>query len=167
MARITVKGVDEYAEKLKRLSKNSDIIMKKSVYNGADIVADAMKKGLESIPVEEGEIPGLPPYGTAEKKVYGLSRRQKADLIQGFGISKFENTNGYINVKIGFDGYGSVKTKRHPNGMPNVMLARAITSGSSFRKKNPILRKKVTESKEKAIEKMSDTIDEELRKEFE
>ena len=165
MAKIQVKGLDEYAKKIQKLSKDSEIIMKRSIYNAAGFVADNMKDAINSIPIQEGDN-GLPPYGTKEEPLTGISRRQKADLMDGFGVSEFQTTNGYLNVKIGFDGYGSVPTKRYPQGLPNVLLARAITTGSEFRRKNPAIRKAVTRSKKQAVEIMNKTMEDELRKEM-
>lgn len=165
MASLQIRGLDEYADKMQKLYKDSEVLMKRAIYNGAGIVADSMKQAIQSIPIEEGP-GGLPPYGTAEEPLTGISRRQKADLLDGFGLSKFENTNGYLNVKAGFDGYGSVSTRRYPQGTPNVLLARSITTGTRFRRKNPAIRNAVRKSREQAVQKMSDTIDEQLRKDF-
>ena len=43
MAYFRVKGADEYAEKVKKLSKNADKIIKRAVYDGGGVVADAVK----------------------------------------------------------------------------------------------------------------------------
>ena len=86
--------------------------------------------------------------------------------MDGFGVSTFENQNGYLNVKLGFDGYGSIPTKQYPQGLPNVLLARSITTGTSFRRKNPAIRQAVQKSKKQAVEIMSNSIDEDIRKDF-
>lgn len=39
------------------------------------------------------------------------------------------------NVKIGFDGYNNIRSKRWPQGQPNQMVARAIESGTSWMSK--------------------------------
>ena len=77
-----------------------------------------------------------------------------------------EKELGYINTKLGFDGYGSVPTKSHPNGIPNTLLMRSIESGTSFRKKNAVVRRSVNQAKASAVKAMADTIDDELRKEI-
>lgn len=165
MAKIDFKGIDEYADRLSILFKDSEEMIKKAVYAGAALVADEIKQGLQEIPIEEGP-DGLPPVGTADSPLKGVSRRQKADLIQGFGLAPMEEDNGYINTKAGFDGYGSVKTKKYPKGVPNAMLMRSIESGTSFRKKQPIIRQACTRIKKKAKESMGQAIKEELKKIF-
>lgn len=165
MARMQVKGMDSYVQDIQRLYKDSDIILKKSIYKSAGFVADNMKAAVNSLPVQEGAN-GLPEYGTEDEPLHGISRRQKADLLDGFGISTFETQNGYLNVKIGFDGYGSVPTKRYPQGLPNVLLARAVTTGTTFRKKNPAIRNAVTKSRKQAVEIMNRELEKNIRKEM-
>lgn len=165
MAKIDFKGIDEYADRLSILFKDSEEMIKKAVYAGAALVADEIKQGLQEIPIEEGP-DGLPPVGTADNPLKGVSRRQKADLIQGFGLAPMEEDNGYINTKAGFDGYGSVKTKKYPKGVPNAMLMRSIESGTSFRKKHPVIRKACTRARKKAEEAMKQAVEEELKKIF-
>ena len=163
MARLQVKGLDEYTKKIQKLYDDSEIILKRSIYPSAAFVIENMKKAINSLPIEEGPF-GLPPYGTAEKPISGVSRKQKGDLMDGIGISDFQSASGYLHVKIGFDGYGSVKTKSYPKGLPNVLLARAVTTGSYFRKKNTSIRRAVTKSKKEAAEIMNDEMNKLIRR---
>lgn len=157
MAKIDFKGIDDYAKALGTLWKESENIIKKAVYEGADIVANEIKQGLRSIPVDER-------VGAEENPVTGVGRRQKADLINGFGLSPMENKDGYINTKAGFDGYGSIKTKKYPKGQPLAMLMRSVESGTSFRKKTPVIRKAVTRARKPAEAKMAETVETEIKK---
>lgn len=104
MAQMQVQGLEEYAERLGSLYKDSEQIIKESVYEGASVVADSIKSGLKSLPVDNGQ-------GTEDKMLTGVSRRQKADLIDAFGLAPIENNGDYINTKAGFDGYGQTKSK--------------------------------------------------------
>lgn len=159
MAKMQVQGLDEYAIKVRKLSKNSTRIIKRSVYRGAEVIANAVKNGLQGLPIDNR-------YGTPENPVNGVTRRQKSDLIDSMGLASMRDTNGYINTKLGWDGYGSTPTNKYPKGVPNQMLMRSVESGTSFRKKNPVVRNSVTKAKQQAIRRMSETIDRELRKEF-
>lgn len=165
MARLQVKGMDNYVQDIQRLYKDSDIVLKKSIYKSAGFVADNMKAAVNSLPIQEGTN-GLPAYGTEDEPLYGISRKQKGDLMDAFGISAFKTQNGYLNVKLGFDGYGSVPTRRYPQGLPNVLLARAITTGTTFRKKNPAIRNAVTKSRKQAVEIMNRELEKNIRKEM-
>ena len=163
MAKIEFKGIDEYAKVLATLKNESDAILKSAVYKGAALVADEIKKGLKSLPIQEGEN-GLPPMGTSDNPITGVSRRQKADLIDSFGLAPIENDNGYIQTKAGVDGYGSIPTKKYPKGVPNAMLMRSIESGTSFRKKHPIFRQATNRARKRAEEAMRNEVDIQIKK---
>ena len=67
-------------------------------------------------------------------------------------------------MKLGFDGYNKVKTRKYPQGQPNAMIARAVESGSSVRKKNPFIRRAVNDTQKQAVEKGKQVADEEIAK---
>lgn len=152
MAKITVKGLDEYAARIGKLYKESERIAKEAVYEGAEVVADSIKSGLKSIPTSNER-------GTKEKPVEGITGRQKADLINAFGLAPIENKDGYIQTKAGFDGYGRTPSKKYPKGLPNALLMRSVESGTSFRKKTPVIRKAVNKSRKQSIQKMGEVVD--------
>lgn len=165
MAKISFAGIDEYAKVLDVLDKESDEILKSAVYKGAALVADEIKQEIKNLPVEEGKN-GLAPVGTPEHKLTGVTRRQKADLIDSFGLAPIKNDDGYIQTKAGVDGYGSVKTETYPKGVPNVMLMRSIESGTSFREKKPIFRKATNRARKRAQQQMEKEIDDQLKRMF-
>lgn len=166
MAKIDFKGIWEYSKVLETLGNESEEIIKSAVYKGAALVADEIKQGLKTLQIEEGTN-NLPPVGDAQHKLTGVSRRQKADLIDSFGLAPIENDNGYIQTKAGVDGYGSIPTKKYPRGVPNVMLMRSIESGTSFRQKNPIFRKATNRARKRAEQAMGNEIEEQLKQRFE
>lgn len=137
MARITFKGLDSYVKKLSALSEDTDKVCGRAVYEGAGIVADAVKSGIRSLPQKTGVT--------------------KKGLEEGFGISKLQEDNGYWNVKLGFDGYNS-------NGVPNALMARVMESGTSKVPKHPFVRPAVNRSKAQAESKMASVLDEEIKK---
>ena len=159
MAKIVMKGIEEYANRLSSLFKDTEGIVRKAVFRGASVVADEIKSGLKAIPtIRNNEI------GTESNPISGVTKKQKSDLIEAFGLAPIENKRGYIQTKAGVDGYGSVPTKKYPNGVPNAMLMRSVESGTSFRKKTPVFRPAVNRAKERCITEMKKTIDEELGK---
>lgn len=166
MAKIEFKGLDEYANRIRAIGEGSEEIIKSAVYAGADIVADAIKQNLKTIPIEEGEN-GLPPVAHEGEMLTGVSRRQKADLIDGFGLAPMERNGGYVNTKAGFDGYGSVKTKKYPKGVPNAMLMRSVESGTSLRKKYPVARPAVNKSRKRAQAAMEEELDKQIKSRME
>lgn len=165
MAKFQVQGLDEYASKLQHFGKNYRENLKKAIYVGAAVVADAMKEAIKSLPTEDGKR-GMPPYAAKGEKLHGVSSVQKADLIDGMGLAKMREENGYINTKLGWAGYGRIKTKKYPQGVPNQLLMRSIESGTSFRQKNPVVRKTINSVKKQAVEAMGKKIDSLTEKEF-
>lgn len=153
MAEIKVNGLEEYMLQLEKLGKETEEITKRGVYAGANIVADAIKSALHALPTDES-------FGTEEDPVNGVSKKQKSDLIESFGLAPIQEFDkGYISTKAGWDGYGSIKTKKYPEGIPNQMLMRSVESGTTFRKKNPVIRKTVNKVKKEAIKAMGKEID--------
>lgn len=165
MAYITFNNIKDYEAKIQKLAKSSKGMCKRVIYDGAGVMADAIKKALENLPIEEGKN-GLPPYAPPGKKIDGVSGKQRKELVEGMGIAKMREERGYIYAKIGFDGYSGIKTKQWPNGIPILLLMRSIEAGTSFRKKNPVIRKTVNQNKEKTLDKMKTTTDKILEKEF-
>lgn len=165
MAKISFPELDAYISRLSELYKDTEPIVKAAVYEGAGIVADEIKKGLESLPIQE-QADGTAPYAKKGWPLYGVTRTQKEDLIDGFGLAPIKNENGEIQTKAGMDGYGRTKTPSYPKGVPNALLMRGIESGTSFRKKNPIFRKAANAAKKRAEEKMSESIDNSMKEIF-
>lgn len=136
---------NEYALRLSRLGDESEAIAKKAIYEGAKVLADQISRGIDAIP--------------------NIHSYQKADLKKGLGIASMEDDGtGRWDTKIGFNGYGSVPTKKYPKGLPNILLARSVESGTSFRPKTPFVRRAVTAKRKAALSAMEETVDKEIRK---
>lgn len=156
MAKLKFEGLEEYERQLLKLPGITDKVIGKSVYEGAKIVADAVKASIADIPVDNRRVKD-------GEMLHGISQAQKNGLEAGFGVSRMRDENGYFNVKLGFDGYNDVKTKTFPNGQPNGMIARSINSGTSFRQKYPFVDNAVRNTKDAAEQAMIKTFDEALK----
>lgn len=158
MAKITFPGLADYELMLSKLEDGSEEIIGKAVYAGAGIVADAIKSNIQSLPIVRG-------YGTESNPLPGgVTSAQKAGLIDGLGISRMQDDAGYLNVKIGFDGYNNTRTEKYPQGQPNQLVARGVESGTSWKQKKPFIRPACTKSRKQAETEMAKIIDEELEK---
>ena len=161
MARMSVRGTEEYALKLSKLGKNSEAVAGKAIYAGAGIVADAVKANLKALPTVR-DVENIKAYRAGRKSQ--LSIKQKEGLMQSFGITKISNDKGYYNVKLGFDGYNGIKTKKYPKGQPNQLIARVVESGSTYMDKTPFVRTALNASRAEALQKMQEVIDQEMNK---
>lgn len=158
MAKMTIRGTDELELQLSKLGTMSTKIAKDVVMAGAQPVADEIRKGLNSLPVD-----GLRQLKDGEK--FNVSPQgELKDLADSLGIAPPDvDTSGNVNNKIGFGGYGSYPTKKYPKGLPNKLIARSIESGSSVRQKKPFVRQAVNRSKNKSLQEMQKKCDEEIK----
>lgn len=159
MANITFKGLEEYELKLSKLGKDADRIAGKALYAGAAIMTDEIRRGIQSLPVVTG-------YGTEKNPLPGgVTAVQKRGLLDGLGIAKIQdNGSGFLNVKIGFDGYNQTKTEDYPQGQPNQLVARGVESGSSWKQAHPFVKPAIAKARKKVEKKMAEIIDEEIEK---
>lgn len=154
MAKFEFQGLDEYLKVLADLGDKSEGLIKRAVYDGAAEVAKSVEAEILALPENDGFQVRLP--------IRGVSKEQKKGLLEGMGFAKMENENGFINTKLGFDGYNEVKTKQFPKGQPNAMIARSINSGSSTRQKDPFMNRAVKAAKAKAENAMASRLDEDI-----
>lgn len=157
MARIEFKGLEEYTAKLNRLKALSrDRVIGAAVYDGAKVMADAVKAELQALPTDDTHARG--------KKAIGPTSQTKQDLIEHMGISPIQDDNGFLNVKVGFDGYNGHPTEKYPKGRPVPMLARAVQSGTSWMAPNPFVKNARSKSRKAAIEAMKKRVEQEIEK---
>lgn len=158
--KIELKGFDELEAKLEALGEKSDEIIKKSLYAGAGVIADSVKKNIEALPTEDAR------WLKDGERYDVCTSSQKEAMASRFGISPMEDKGDSIDALIGFDdaGYIGKPTKKFPKGMPVKLLARSIESGSSVRQKHPFFRIAVNNSKKAAVEKEKSTASEEIQK---
>lgn len=136
MAKLTVKGLDKYISDLSQLSNAVDDDLGKAIYAGAQIVADATRAGIESIPVGKNPIKGE------------IEQVQKDGLLQGLGIAPMQLKGTELNVKLGMDGYNA-------KGQPNSMILRSIEAGTSWgRPANPVVKRAVNKTRRQAEQAM-------------
>ena len=145
MANIKLEGFEDYERIIWNLEQNTEDIVASSIYEGAKFVADAVKI----------QINGIRSSGPSE---YETKRRliQIRGLKESMGISPMRNDNGFINVKIGFDGYNEL-------GQLNVMIARVFESGTSFSSKQPFFKRAINQSRKACETKMKLEIDKQIK----
>ncbi|MCI1951920.1 MAG: hypothetical protein LKJ50_04685 [Clostridiales bacterium] len=165
--KIQLKGMDEYILKLTALESKSDEIAKKALYEGAKVIADAVKENIKTLPTEKAKW-----LDNNKGEKYNVCTPQQKDAISnGLGITHMESDADGFNLKVGFDtGYVMYSgnkykfTKKYPNGMPIPMLVRSIEHGSSVRQKHPFVRPAITSHRKEAKLKMQETASEEIQK---
>ena len=150
-------GIDNYIDKIQNCADKTENIIKRSAWEGARVVMDAVKAEAQTIPTH-GSTKG------STDVIDGLTPTQKAGVIASLGIARFRQDGNFLNVKIGSDGYNTVYTKKYPKGQPNAMLIRSLESGTSFRNPYPFVSRAVSKTRGKSIEAMRKQCDEEIKK---
>lgn len=155
MARIEFKGLAEYSAKLDRLSALCrDEIINAGVREGGGVLADAIRAELDAVPTD-----------TQHKRTkIGPTPEEKQGLQNSMGITPIRDDNGFVNVKVGFDGYQGKTTRKYPRGKPNQMIARSVQSGTSWMKANPFVKNAVRKARPAAVSAMKKKIEDEIDK---
>lgn len=158
MPSIKVDGMDEVFSKLKALGEDIEPIQKVAVYNGMAVIRDEVVRQIRDLPAQNGYL---------EKKELPrnvITDREKSELIKHIGIAQMDNKDGTVSTRISFDGYTNIQTKAYPKGIPAILIARAINSGSSVRNKIPFIRMAQAAAKSKAIDAATKAAYDELQK---
>lgn len=161
MAKFTWTGMAEFERKLSSLQWASEKVAKAAVYAGAGLVAAEIASGIRALHTT-----------TAHRAIINFNKgwpstiteEQRDGLLASLGIAKFRNDSGYINTKIGFDGYNSIKTDQFPKGQPNAMIARSCNRGSVAMTRQPFIDQAVSRARKRAEAVMEQVLDEEISK---
>lgn len=145
-------NLKEYNERIYQLGAQAQVYIENAVKKGGDVIADAVRNGINGIPVDDS-------YSIPGRMRFGIRTIQKSGLQASFGIAPVRNDAGFINVKVGFDGYNGLHTRTFPNGQPNSMIARSVENGSSFMQPSPFMDNAVNGSRKQAEETMKNEID--------
>lgn len=158
MARFKVSpNLEKYNRKIYELGAQAQEYIENAVKKGADPVADSIRSGLNGVPVDDG-------YKKPGEIRSGLRSIQKAGLQASLGIAPVRNDSGFINVKVGFDGYNGMRTGKYPGGQPNAMIARSVEAGTSVMSAHPFMANAVKSSKKQAEDIMRQEIDNSIGK---
>lgn len=158
MAKMTVKGLEDVVSNLGEIGNAGLPAAKMGLYEGAKIVADQLKKNINSLPVD------TPRWLKSGDEYSVIVAQDKKDLADSMGIMEFERNEDGVRTVIGFAGYGRHRTKKYSKGLPMVMIARSIESGSSVRRKHPFVRPAVNATRARARAKIVAVTEEELQK---
>lgn len=153
MARLKLSpNLEKYTAQLQELQlKTRDELIGKAVFEGAGIVADAIRAGINALP-------------ESPSSRHGLTAKQKQGLANGLGISRMKDEGGFVNVKIGFNGYNGHVSKKFPKGQPNAMIARSAEKGTSYAPAQRFVAPAVNRTKDAAEHAMQDVVESGIEK---
>ena len=143
---ISTEGLKDLNKMLAQLGSKAQAVASGALYDGAGVVADAMKQAVNSIACEPQRPKNRPPAKTPARLP---TPAEKAAVVDKTGIAKFRKNGDGVDTLIGVTGsagYAMVDGKKKPVRM----IARAINSGTSFMKKQPVFRKAASTSTSQA-----------------
>lgn len=157
--------LSEFISSLDGISSPAEIreLCGRGLYDMAKEVADEVKRNLGHILTRTGDELDL----DSDERRYLPSKAQKQGLIDSFGISAMR-LSGHMryDVKLGFDGYNSVVTRKYTQGQPNALIGRLIESGGTYMAKQPFFRPALISAKARAQKAGEEAIMKELDKKF-
>lgn len=148
MAKIEFTGIVKYTKKLETIGKSSQALCKRALYDGAGVLANTVREEIEALQTTD-----------VNEDPQGILEYERDGLLEGLGIADMNEKDLRITTSIDFDGYNRLRSISYPNGHPNSMIARAINSGTSKRKKNPFMARAVRKAREKAQQAMRSRLD--------
>lgn len=151
MRSMQISGLDELDEQLTLAGNAAQGIAKASLYEGANIMANAIHSGLDRIQTEPWR------YATDSDKRLPSPEEKAAILSAKFGVAKHEGSGAEVNTVVGLTGSGYVELqgKSGSRRVAAALLLRSIQSGTSFMKAQPIVRRAVNGAKGAATAKIA------------
>lgn len=151
----TIKVTNEVELMLSRLHDRADGMCKKALYEGAKVLADAMKSEIEGLPTDDR---GIHIEAGSTDVLQGPRARQKAGLLESMGVAVFRQEKGGWTTHLGFDGRNDIQTARWTGGQPNSMVARSVNAGTYFMRANPFIDRTRSQYAKAAQAAMEETI---------
>ena len=150
-------GLSDYSKKLAKLGAIDQVtrVIKTALFDGAGVVADAIRAEVSSLPVGND-------WGTSEHPINTISQKQKQGLLTSLNLSDMKREGWGWSTMAGFAGYNEQKTPDYPEGQPNAMIAASIEGGTSFRAKNPFLTRALRKSQKLSEAAMAAKADEQI-----
>lgn len=158
MAKIRVQGIDTFNTQLEKYASEIHRINRGTVGEGAKILADGIKEGLNSMPVRKA---GRPKKG---QKLIGATSSEKEQIIANFGIKRFEENADKISTSIGFTGYVKTYSHRFNDNVPTGMLMQVIEYGSEERTGTHTVQNAANKVKSTVESSMQEYMDREVSK---
>lgn len=158
MAKVTAVGFDELAKELGTIADHTGRIASAALYDGSGYMADQIRHAVDNVQTDDDR-----KHVTNHVLDY-----EKEALERGLTIEKFtkDTARGVTETAVTFHGYTEHKTARWPTGVPTILLARAITKGTTFRRPNRFFPNTVNRARKTAEEIMVKKAEEEMRKDI-
>lgn len=140
--KFTTVGLDSEIERFDALAGGIKKVIAFSIYDGAGVMANAQEAAIRALPVDSDS---SHPFSGP---LHVITAQDRDEMAEAVGISKFFDTGDGSGTSISIEGYATRTEPKYPKGVPLIMMARSIESGSSVRAKNPFWRRTERSAKE-------------------
>lgn len=154
MPKLEYKGLEDFGGLIDDLNEQTEACLKMAVYDGAHQVFEEVKRQIQNLPTSDDKQHG----------VRNITEKQKQGLLSGLYGSKILTQDGGVWEYIGFTGYNSIRTKKHPQGQPNILIARSVESGGTYMIKRPFISKARNAARAKALAAAKQTFEQQMEK---
>ena len=156
MAKIVAAGIDQLAKQFSDVADQTGRIAKKSLYEGSGFMADKLRNATENLVVEDHRV-------HPSKRVLDY---EKQALLKGLTVEKFKDNRALdcVETSVTFHGRSEHRTVQYPDGVPALLLARAINKGTVFRTANRFFPNTVNQNRKDAEALMVKTAEAEMKK---
>lgn len=151
-------GIDELAANFEKAERAAQGIAKASLYEGAKVMADAMRGGLDSIATEEWH------FARGGEKRLPSPEEKAAVQSAEFGVARHQGSGAEFNTVVGITGTGYVEL--NGKDVPAAMLLRSIQSGTSFMTAQPVVRRAINRAKGAAAQAIASEAEARIQKIF-
>ena len=110
MAKMTIRGLEDKIAELEELSIQAPEIIRRTLYEGAGVVADNMRQAIQGIPTDNR-------IGTPENPVYGIQPLQKQGLEASIRVASAATSTEEIWNGIGDPVYPPAKAELARHGI--------------------------------------------------
>ena len=149
---VKTEGLNELSRALESLGNAADGIAAQGLYEGARVMADAVRQSVQSIQTAR--------FRYVKNGGQRLPSPEEKAVLENakIGVAKFRKNGIRVDTSVGIQnsGYGTLNGKT----VPVPVIANAINSGTSFMKKQPFVRKAANSGGKKAIAAMTASIEE-------
>lgn len=136
-------GADELLRKMDKLPEKAAKIAAEALYEGAGVMADAVSRAVQGIATEKFR------YATGGRTRLPSPEEKAVVANAKHGVAKFRNDGTKIQTSIGYQRAGYAKMAGRTKPVP--LIANSIEHGTSFMKKQPFMRKAISQNQGAAI----------------
>ena len=158
MAKVEVFGMEVFLANMQKMDAEARNINKGALGEGAKVAAEKLRYALEMLPIRPAKATGE----AHNHKLYGVTEAEYAQILNNFGIARFQDSGGAWNTSIGFTGYVHTPSAKFNDQVPTGLLVQAVEYGTEFRKPVHLLNKSIKSAESSIQDAMQKYIDDKV-----